>query len=163
MSEREKHLASLHALRATRTAKRNAALLTPLADALEYLLGGEQRPAQPPAADADDSDTESVSEPVPAALPAPVPIPEPAGAPVGSFSVELAPPVPESRAAALASREKESRKRLNKGSSKAEIERRARRIMREPPRGEGRGSTDSATVQALRSEDPKVFHVNLFV
>ena len=164
------HLAALRALRATRTAKRNAALIGPIVDALETLLRDpaegppvDPPPVDPPSAGAadpsvDSSDTESVGVPDEALPLLPAPAPR-----VGSFNVELAPPQPESRAAALAEREKETRKRLNKRSSRAEIERRCRRIMREPPKGAGRGSVDSDTVQALRSEDPKVFHVNLYV
>lgn len=165
------HLAALRALRATRTAKRNAALIGPIVDALETLLRDpaalalEGPPVDPPTVEppaegsVESSDTESVGVPDEALPLLPAPAPQ-----VGSFNVELAPPAPtESRAAALAARERETRKRLNKRSSRAEIERRCRRIMREPPKGAGRGSVDSDTVQALRSEDPKVFHVNLYV
>lgn len=166
--QKSSHLARLRELRATRTAKRNAALIGPIVDALECLLSGEEAPLVPPgpALPSDESsDTESVGVPDEAgAAPDEAPAAPLLPTPVGSFNVELAPPPPsESRATTLATREKETRKRLNKQSSRAEVERRCRRIMRESPKGAGRGVVDSDTVQALRSEDPKVFHVNLYV
>lgn len=155
MSAGANHLAALRELKATRTAKRNSALIGPIVEALEYVLGAGDAAPSAPAADQDESDTESVSVPEPATETAPLL--------VGGFTVEEAPAPAPSRGAMLKELEKETRKRLNKNSSRAEVRRRSSRILKDEPKGAGRGTTDSETVQALRSDGPKTFHVNLYV